>query len=172
VLVAADDLERFASFSVTRAESPASDAPAAAVRGSYAVKYGEWDGAVVEGFPGLAIADLLPPWDGCGPASDHCTDEPRALPTSIPAGSVPPPVERFQNLRVHGLPAAVSHTTCCNGVYWDVYWMEPTRGMLYHVGLTGAPAEKLGTKVDASSAAGRGSWWGWSSASCGSRPAA
>ncbi len=39
--------------------------------------------------------------------------------------------EIFRNLSVRGTPAVVTHTICCNGVYWDVTWYEAAVNVSY-----------------------------------------
>src|SRR5205085_2608489 len=85
---------------------------------------------------------LLPDWDDCRPAEPRCTEDHRPG-----AYAGPPAAERFQGLNVGDLPATVTHLTCCNGVYWDLYWWDPARETIYHLGLTGAPAQRLGERT-------------------------
>jgi len=149
VLVPPDDLEPFVNFSVGKVESPLREGPGARAAGSYAVRYGDGDGAVVEGFYRLDRKLLLPDWEGCAPAEPRCTRDSRAGPY---AG--PPAEERFQGLEVDDLPATVTHLTCCNGVYWDLFWWDAGRETIYHLGLSGAPAQRLGTRTGPESVEG------------------
>lgn len=52
--------------------------------------------------------------------------------------------EVFRGYMVHDQPLLISHTTCCNGEYWNINWYEPDVDMSYGIILSQDVAHRIG----------------------------
>jgi hypothetical protein len=133
-LVAPQGLPSFSGLPVRDIEEDAS---------GYKVVYGMNGGpsAVVSGHAGR---DNGPQFTHCVPTALNCTDNILGRDDTRPASEI------FRGLLVNGLPAYVTHITCCNGLYWIVSWYEPTADVTYELSLEQDVARPYGDAISPS----------------------